>query len=65
MKNRENKFEKLEKMGVTILSKEEQVEVMGGMKWTGKGSQNVEMDHWTALTIGDPWGGRFGIKLVD
>lgn len=65
MKNKPNKFEKLEKMDVTTLSKQEQVKIMGGMQWTGNGSKNVEMDKWTALTVGDPWGGRFGIKIVD
>lgn len=64
MKNKDNKFEKLAN-SVTPLTKEEQTKIMGGMQWTGQGSKNMEMDRWTAMTIGDPWGGRFGIKLVD
>lgn len=63
MKNKDNKFEKLAS-SVKPLTKEEQAKVMGGMQWTGQGSKNMEMDKWTAMTIGDPWGGRFGIKLV-
>ncbi|WP_199137195.1 hypothetical protein [Pedobacter sp. ASV12] len=64
MKSKDDKFEKLAS-NLTALTKEEQRKIMGGMKWTGQGSKNMEMDRWTAMTIGDPWGGRFGIKLVD
>ncbi len=64
MKSKNDKFEKLAS-NLTALTKEEQRKIMGGMKWTGQGSKNMEMDRWTAMTIGDPWGGRFGIKLVD
>lgn len=64
MKSKEDKFEKLAN-NLTALTKEEQRKIMGGMKWTGQGSKNMEMDRWTAMTIGDPWGGRFGIKLID
>lgn len=63
MRNREINQEKLKTQGVIVLTKEEQAKIMGGMQWTGKGSKNVEMDMWTALKAGDPWGARLGIKV--
>lgn len=49
---------------ITPLTETEQREITGGMRWTGAGSKNVEMDQWTALTVGQPWGTFNGIKVV-
>jgi len=49
---------------IKALTQEEQREIVGGMRWTGAGSKNVEMDQWTALTVGQPWGTLNGIKVV-
>ena len=59
MRNLEEKID-----GITILTKEEQKKVIGGMKWTGAGSKNIEMDQWTALSSGQPWGTINGYTVV-
>lgn len=34
---------------IKVLTKEEQMKIMGGMTWTGQGSKNVEDVRWLAM----------------